>query len=830
MLAGLSAPAQEEAPAPPPPPANPPVLAWSGPGKLHLTGPHATHQLVLSAREGTDSLRDVTPLAHYRSDPEGIVQIASSGFVRTLADGKATITATFAGVQSPPVEVTVTLMGAFIPISFPNEVVPVLTRQGCNSGGCHGKADGQNGFKLSLLGYEPWNDHEYLVKESRGRRIFRAAPEHSLLILKGSGELPHQGGSRLEKESDDYKLLVRWIRQGLSYGPKDDPKLTRIEVSPKDCLTNAKATQQLRVTAYFSDNTTRDVTRAVQYETNNEEMAEVDENGLVSMKDQPGSTSVMIRFKEQVDVFRATIPLGAPVENLPEPVNLIDEGIFAKLKTLGLPPSGMCDDATFLRRVTIDIAGRIPDVTETNSFLADTDSNKRARKIDELLASNAYADYFAGKWAAILRNKRKSSVQARGSFAFHSWIREALKNNRPYNEFVRNFVSASGEVGQNPPVIWYRTVTDRKEQMQDIAQVFMGIRLQCAQCHHHPYEKWSQDDYYGFEAFFSTVARKPGEQPGEERIYHKRGTASAQNPSTGKSLAPTPLGGEPLQLSPHQDPRSALADWMVNDENPFFAKMLVNRYWKHFFGRGLVDPEDDMRVTNPPTHPALLDDLANEFVKSGYDMKSLVRLICNSRTYQLSAIPNDYNLDDQQNYSRFYPRRLPAEVLLDAINLVTDSPEKFKGQPSGVRAVQLPDDLYTRESYFLSVFGRPDMNSACECERADDVNLAQALHLVNSANIRNKLASDKARAAQLVSMKDTTDEARIDELYRRALSRPPVPEELAIALDHLQRKRSQAAASEEEEEKKKSPVAVNRAAYEDMIWALLNTKEFLFNH
>ena len=834
-LAALPIHAQEgETPPPENPPALPPTtapaLVWSNSEAIKLIGPNATHQLVLTAKRGENHEQDITALASYTSVPEGIVQVDASGFLRVLTNGETTIRANHEG-GSAERSVTVTRAADLLPVSFPNDVVPVLSRHGCNSGGCHGKAEGQNGFKLSLFGFEPENDHEYLVKESRGRRIFRAAPEHSLLLLKGSGQLPHQGGSRLDQEGDDYKLLVRWIKQGLSYGPKEDPTVTGIVVAPKECLTAPNALQQLRVTANFSDGSSRDVTRVAQYDSNDEEMAEVNKNGLVSMKESPGSTSIMIRFQTHVDVFRATIPLGAPVDNFPQPANFIDERIFAKLKTLGLPPSGESDDAAFLRRITIDLGGRLPTLEETDAFLAETDPTKRARKIDSLLASADYADYFAGKWAAILRNKRKQAHHARGSFAFHAWIRNSLHQNRPYNEFVKEFLAASGEVGDNPPVVWYRTVKDSKEQMQDIAQIFLGIRLQCAQCHHHPYEKWSQDDYYGFQAFFSKVGRKAGNQPGEEIIFHKRGVASAQNPRTGRTLKPKPLGEAELQLSPLQDPRDALADWMVNEKNPFFAKMLANRYWKHFFSRGLVDPEDDMRVTNPPTHPTLLEALAKEFAEHGYDMKHLIRTICNSRTYQLSAIPNDHNLNDRQNYSRFYPRRLGAEILLDGINMVTDSSEQFKGQPKGVRAVQLPDDQFTKDSYFLSVFGRPDMNSACECERADEVNLAQALHLVNSANIRGKLASDQARAAQLVKQKDRSDEARVDELYRRALARPPAPEELATAVAYLERKRNQPKTPpKNEKEKPKTPGAIEREAYEDLIWALLNTKEFLFNH
>ena len=555
-------------------------------------------------------------------------------------------------------------------------------------------------------------------------------------------------------------------------------------------------------------------------------MAVVDEDGLITMGNRPGSTSIMIRFQEHVDVFRATIPLGAPTDNFPAPVNFVDKRILAKLKTLGLPPSDLSKDSTFIRRTTLDITGRLPSLEETNRFLNDTDPAKRAKLIDSLLAGPAYADYFAGKWAAILRNKRKDDAQKRGTYAFHSWIRSSLNENKPYDELVRELVTATGEVGTSPAVAWYRSVRDSKEQMQDVAQIFMGIRMQCAQCRHHPYEKWSENDYYGFQAFFTALSRKPGEQPGEELVFHRRTKALARNPRTGANLKPTPLGGEALELPPHKDPRLPLADWLVSPENPYFARMLVNRYWKHFFGRGLVDPEDDLRVTNPATHPALLEDLTKHFIASGHDLKELVRVICNSRTYQLSSLPNEHNRDDRQNYSRFYPRRLPAEVLLDGINIVTNSQDKFKGQPKGIRAVQLPDDQFTTDSYFLSVFGRPDMNSACECERTSDVNLAQALHLVNSKNIRNKLTSNEARAALLLKDQKLSDDDRITELYHRAFSRPPSAEELTTAKEFLQRKRSLG----EKADPKPTPEQMNRGAFEDIIWALLNTKEFLFNH
>lgn len=786
---------------------------------IDLVGPDARQQIVVSAGE-----RDLTHEASYSVRPAGVIEFVDPGYIRPIGDGRATITAKVSGYAPHSIDVVVEKCETPLPINFSNEIVPILTKYGCNGGGCHGKSGGQNGFRLSLLGYEPWNDYDYLINEGRGRRIFPAAPEHSLLLTKATGEIPHGGGARLELGSHDYQFLTRWIRQGMPFGSETDPTIERIEVFPKERTASAGALQQLIVTAHYSDGAQKDVTRAVQFEANQKEMAEVTEKGLVELKDLPGSTSVMVRFQEHVGVFIANIPLGAPVE-LPEPKNFVDHHIFRKLELLGLPPSKLANDSTFLRRVTLDIAGRLPTQKETEAFLADSNANKREAKIDALLDSPEYADWFANKWSAVLRNKRAKDEYARGTYAFHQWIRKALSENRPFDQFVGELVTASGEIGQNPPVAWYRTVSDSKEQMQDVAQVFLGIRMQCAQCHHHPYEKWSQDDYYGFTAFFSTLQKKPGQQPGEEIVFHKRRDAVSQNPNTKAMLKPTPLGGDVVDVSAEKDPRFALADWMRDRENPYFAKMLVNRYWKHFFGRGIVEPEDDMRVTNPATHPNLMADLAEYFVVSGYDLKDLIRVICNSHTYQLSADPNGYNTNDRQNYSRYYPRRLPAEVLLDAINDVSLTSDKFNGQDEGTRAIALPDDKYNKDVYFLSVFGRPEMDSACECERTQDANLAQSLHLINSTTIQSKLTADTGRASKLASAIELSDESRITELYLNAFSREPRAEELKAAQAHLEKKRGRAAADEEV-----SPAQAEREAFEDILWALVNTKEFLFNH
>jgi len=790
-----------------------------------LIGPDARQQLVVTSEQPGQGPKDVTEHATFKVEPAGIVEFIDPGFLKPVADGKARIVAEAPGALPASIEVVVSSAKTAPPINFTNEVVPILTRYGCNGGGCHGKSGGQNGFRLSLLGYEPWNDYEYLLHEDRGRRLFPAAPEYSLLLTKATGEIPHGGGARMDKGSHDYNFLVRWIQQGTPYGKETDPTITHIDVFPRERTAAPGATQQLSVTAYYSDGATKDVTRAVQYEANQEEMAEVSEHGLVETKALPGSTSIMVRFQEHVGVFIANIPLGAPVTT-PAPKNFIDEEVFKKLTLLGLPPSELSDDANFLRRVTIDVAGRLPSLDETKAFLASTDADKRKKKIDQLLDSPEYADWFANKWASILRNKRSKDEYARGTYAFHDWLRANLFSNKPFDSMVGEILTASGEIGQNPPVAWYRAVSDQKEQMQDVAQVFLGIRMQCAQCHHHPYEKWSQDDYYSFTAFFSTLQKKPGEAPGEEIIFHKRKTAGMQNPKTRELMKPKPLGSEPLTIADERDPRFELSDWMRDKENPFFARMLVNRYWKHFFGRGIVEPEDDMRVTNPATHPELLDGLAQHFVKSGYDLKELVRVICNSHTYQLSANPNEHNLNDRQNYSRYYPRRLPAEVLLDSINDVASTNETFRGQERGTRAVSLPDDRYNKDVYFLSVFGRPEMDSACECERTLDANLAQSLHLINSQTIQAKLVAAQGRAALLAAEK-LEDDPRVNELYLRAFAREARPDELATAKAHLAKKRAQAAAATD---KKITEEQAVREGFEDILWALVNTKEFLFNH
>ena len=709
-------------------------------------------------------------------------------------------------------------------ISFVNDIVPVLTKAGCNAGACHAKAGGgQNGFQLSLLGFESAEDFEHLVMEGRGRRISLTNPSQSLLLLKASGEIAHGGGKRLPKSSQGYALMLNWIRQGMPMDLPSGPKLVGVDLEPKKISFRPNQEQQLKAMARYSDGTVRDVTSQALYFSNDNAMAQVSEGGLVKALDITGKVAVMVRYQGVVTVFNALIPLGAPIEQFPVAKNFVDEAVFANLKLLGIPPSEVCDDATFVRRVSLDISGRLPSEEETKAFLANKSAGKRGQWIEELLRSPDYADFFAGKWTAVLKNRRDDASDIVSNFAFHAWVRDSLLANKPYDQFVRELLAATGTVVGNPPVAWYKRVKEPKDQIEDVAQLFLGVRMQCAQCHHHPFERWSQDDYYSLAAFFSQVGRKPSGTRGEDLIFHKRGMAAAKNIKSGLSLKPAALGDQVAAIAPDEDPRLRLADWLRSPKNPFFAKALVNRYWKHFFQRGLIEPEDDIRESNPASNPELLAALEKRFIESGFDLKDLVRVITTSNAYQLSALPNKHNVGDRQNYSRYYPRRLPAEVMLDAVDKLAGTQTDFSNLPSGTRAVALPDNSYNNNP-FLRVFGRPEGESVCECERIQSSSLAQSLFMINANDIRQKLANQSTGRAQRLANDKRPAKEKIEELYFAAFGRQPRPDELQTALNYLTEKRINAQGK---------PVDAGRAAfenYQDLIWALMNSKEFLFNH
>ncbi len=707
-------------------------------------------------------------------------------------------------------------------VNFVNDVVPVLTKAGCNSGLCHAKAgSGQNGFQLSLLGFEPQEDYDHIVKEVHGRRLFPGSPEQSLLLRKASNATPHGGGTRLAVDSQGYRTLAEWIRQGMPFAKPSDPELDSLDVQPRRGTLPAKSQQQLKVLARYSDGSTRDVTQLALYEASDKSMAGVNGAGLVQILDLPGNVAVMVRYQGLVSVFDASVPLGAKVENLPTAKNFVDELVFANLTRLGIPPSPLCDDATFLRRASIDVAGRLPTLEETRAFLADGDPGKHDRLIAALLDSPDYADYFAGKWSAPLKNKRDAATDKTANFAFHFWLRDSLLANKPYDEIVRELLGATGGVVENPAVAWYKRAKDPQQQLEDVAQLFLGVRMHCAQCHHHPFDRWSQRDYYSFSAFFSQVGRRTA-TGGEDVIFHKRGVAQATNKKTRLSVKPAGLGDEALDIPADEDPRLRLAAWMSDASNPYFARSLVNRYWKHFFKRGLVEPEDDIRQANPPSNPELLDALARHFVESRYDLKAIIRTIAESHAYQLSSVPNESNEVDRQNFSRFYPRRMNAEVLLDAVDQFLGTHTDFADMPSGTRAIALPDNSYNKGSYFLAVFGRPEGASVCECERVQTSSLAQSLFLMNGRDMKQKLSAKGGRAEQLQQDKRPVEE-KIADVYLLAYCRQPSGEELQSALDYLAKAQA----------KGKTPANAQKAelkCYEDMLWAVINTKEFLFNH
>lgn len=738
---------------------------------------------------------------------------------RLLQSSLATAAVVLGLFASTPV-----VLSAAQPVSFTNDIVPVLTKAGCNTGACHARAGGgQNGFQLSLLGFEPAEDYDSLVKEGRGRRVFPAAPDESLVLRKASGRTPHRGGPRLPQGSHGYEVLRRWIEQGTPFAAESEPVLTKLRVEPGSSVVPMNGTLQLQAFAEYSDGSSRDVTQLALYEANIEAMCSVSETGLMQVHDIPGRVAVMVRFGGMTTAFAAAVPLGHEVDNLPQPAGFIDAHVFANLKSLGIPPSEPCSDEVFVRRVALDIAGRLPTAEETEQFLASTAPDKRNQWIEKLLSSPGYADFFANKWTSLLKNRRDEASDITSNFAFHAWIRDSLLANVPYDQLVRELLAATGTVVSNPPVAWYKRVKEPKEQLEDVAQLFLGVRLQCAQCHHHPFERWSQDDYYSLSAFFTQIGRKPTGVRGEDLIFHERGIAVATNVKTGEKLRPAALGDSVGDIPAEFDPRLKLADWMASPENPFFAKAVVNRYWKHFFKRGLIEPEDDIRDTNPPTNPELLAALEKHFVQHGYDLKDLVRIIVQSRAYQLSSDPNEHNLIDRQNYSRYYPRRLQAEVMLDAIDDLAGTQTSFANLPPGTRAVGLPDNSYNQASAFLRIFGRPNSASVCECERVQSSSLAQSLHLINSSEIRNKLAAGNGRAAQLAK-NDQPLEDSIQTLYRVAFSRSPTPSELATAIEYMNED------IVDENGKPISQDAARRQNIQDVIWALMNTKEFLFNH
>lgn len=791
------------------------TTAWAGdarlvvePAAVKLADAYSRRQLLVSV-DG----KDVTSQCQFESSAATVVEVESPGYVVPKAAGTATITVRL-GEQSQSVPVTIDKFDAARPVDFAADVVPLLARYGCNAGGCHGKASGQNGFKLSLFGFDARADYEQIVQQARGRRVSPAAPDNSLLLAKAAGIVPHGGGTRWDPDGESYATVHRWIGQGAKASAPDAPRVARLVVTPATRVMAADERQQLAIEAEYSDGSRRDVTRQAEYTSNLEVVAAVSPTGEVRTVGRSGEAAIMVRYLGKVAVFGAIVPHGVPLKETPgfTERNYVDHLVANKWRQLGLKPSPAADDATFLRRVTIDLCGRLPKADEARAYLADTSPDKRDALVDRLLASPDYPAYFALKWSSILRNSRLAGADE-AAYAFHQWIKDTIAQNRPYDEFVRGVVAAAGEWQEAPAINWFWQMRDDQlhQPTADTAQVFLGIRLQCARCHHHPYERWGQDDYYGLAGFFTRLGRKSFGQP-PPYFASSKVTMGETNPLTGRSPEPKYPDGPVAELTPDQDPRHALVDWMARDENPFFARTLVNRMWGHFFGRGIVEPVDDMRETNPPSNPELLEALANDFRAHKFDVRHIVRTLATSNSYALDSVPTPENKNDSQNFARFYGRRLIAEALLDAVDQACGTRTRFDRASSEARAVDLPHEGFG--SYFLDTFDRPKRVSGCECERSSGATLGQVLLLSNSGEIENKLSAGDGLVDR--SMKANRPAAdTIDDMYLGALSRFPTPGERARMTAFVEQ-------SQDAPER--------RQALEDVLWTLLNSKEFLFNH
>lgn len=673
---------------------------------------------------------------------------------------------------------------------FENDILPILSRYGCNSSGCHGKAEGQGGFKLSVFSSDPEADYAALTKEGRGRRTFPAKPEESLLLRKGTGRIAHGGGTKLPFGSEDYRVLRDWIGAGMPIGSPDAPRVVSLRVEPVERVMAPKAEQQLKVFARYSDGTEKDVTRHSRFQSNAEAVASVGAGGIVAIRDVPGEAAVMAAYLGEVGMFRVMVPRpGDPAKNTLPQFNIIDKLVDAKLAKLNVAPSGLCDDADFLRRIYIDLTGTLPTPEEARKFLADTAKDKRAKLVESLLAKPEFADLWAMRWADLLRVDRQSLGHQR-AYLYYKWIRDGIASNKPFDEFARELVTAEGPVTEVGPANFFKVVTKPGETASTLSQVFLGVRITCAECHHHPFDRWKQSDYYGMSAFFTT--------------------GGTTHPRTKKEVYAYALGTEMPPANPLGDRRLPFAEWMTKPDNPFFARNLANRTWAWMLGRGFVEPVDDVRATNPPSNPELLDALARYLVENKYDVRKLIMIIASSRVYQTTVTPNATNEKDERNFSRAYFKRPDAEVLLDMICQSLGVPEKFNGSPGITRAAQLWDSKARHE--FLKLFGRPNRLTACECERTREPSVSQVLNLLNSNEIQAKLTHEGGTVARLVRTQN--DDAKLmEELYLTFFSRLPTADEKDVGVKHL----------------KKYPNN-RRAAAEDLAWALMNSTEFLFNH
>lgn len=776
------------------------------PPEVQLQTSRDFQAMVVQAKYANGITEDVTKKSRYSVANPALVKLQDNRLTPT-ADGKTELRVEFEGrTISVPVEVKDAQKDR--PISFKLDVMPVFSKASCNMGSCHGAARGKDGFRLSLYGFDPDGDYHRITREQLGRRINLAVPEESLLLTKATGMVAHSGGQRFTDESDLYRTVLRWLETGAPQDGKDVAKPVDLEMYPRNMVLNGKgASQQLTVLARYSDGTTRDVTSLAYLMTNNDRSAEINEQGAV-VAGERGEAFIMARFE--------SMTLGSHVIVLPKDLefefpqvaanNYVDELVYAKLNKLRIAPSEVCSDEVFLRRVYLDVVGVPPTVEEYHRFMNDSSPNKREKLVDELLERKEFVEMWVMKWAELLQIRQTRQVSYKAALLYHQWLQDKIANNVPMDKMVQELLGSNGGTFTNPPTNYYQLERDQKKTAENVAQVFMGMRIQCAQCHNHPFDRWTMDDYYGFVAFFSQIGRKNAEDPRETIIYNSdRGEVN--HPVGNRRMDPKFLGGRTPDVK-GKDRRVILANWLASDENPYFAKNLANIVWDHFMGRGIIDPVDDVRVSNPPVNEELLDALGQKFSEYDYDFKRLVRDICTSRTYQLATQTNASNESDNRNFSHAVVRRLRAEVLLDTIAQVTDSKNKFKGLPLGARAVQIADG--STSTYFLTTFGRASRETVCSCEVKMEPNLSQALHLLNGSTVTNAINQGKLIDTRLKEEK--TPQEIVEELYIRCLSRRPSEKEMSNIQQVL---------AEEEDQRK---------VLEDVFWALLNSQEFIFNH
>jgi len=775
------------------------------PATIEITGGNRQIQILITGRRMDRPPVDLTHQAKI-SIVDNQVATLSESLVLGLREGQTSLLVNVEGVETS-IPVIVRGYKDYPAVSFEGDIIPLLTKRHCNSGGCHGRQGGQNGFQLSVFGFDPITDFEALTRQSRGRRVFPGAIEQSLIYSKATGLVAHGGGSRMKGDSQDAELLREWINQGFPWGSTDTPTVAHIDVTPKSRSMTPRAFQQLRVVATYSDGSIRDVTRAAAYTTNTAVIAECNTKGVIETGKLAGEAAITISYMGKVAVARVIIPLPG-TDKVIRPAwftnqNEIDNRAWAKWEQLRIHPSEQCDDATFIRRLFIKTTGTLPTSGQVQEFLADESPNKRATAIEEALESEDYINYWTQRWSDIMMINSKT-IGGRSAYTFHRWIRKQIQENRPYDDWVYDVIVATGNTGNVGPANFYRSQRTPEDVTKAISQAFLGIRMDCAQCHHHPFEKWGQADFYGLAGFFNGLQRVKLDE-NRELIYHP-GHQSIAIPVINKSVITQPLAGNPTTADDNTDPRPELAAWVISPKNPFFARLVANRIWKHLMGRGLVEPEDDFRETNPPTNPELLDHLAAQLIENDFDLRDLMRKILNSHTFQLSSTPTESNHTDTQAYSHYLVRRLPAEVMLDAICRVTGVPEKYAGHPQGTRAIELWDNQLP--SYFLDTFGRSLRESPCECGSSGDPTIAQALHLLNAPEIEKKLMAAEGRVTSL-SQSSLNPADLINEISLATIGRLPDSKERRIGTELLGAKD-------------------RRQGIEDFMWVMLNSYDFLF--